>query len=346
MVSIKPGYITTYTQCTGGRRNFSDRQRDNMANLKDNEHNGNISKKAAKRIRLAIEWLLYVTDEKTFFSEKHRRNFKFKINFVTLTLSSAQIHSDNEIKKELLNQFLIEARKKWKVEHYLWRAESQKNGNIHFHILMDKFVPWEDLRSTWNRIQNKLGYIDRYSTAMRKKHEGGFRFDTRYSNRWSYQQQHRAYKKAIKEDWHNPNSTDVHAINKIRNIAAYIAKYCTKNEDFSNQPGAETCPVLPFADQGVSTSDQNSPLYPRKLRKIEGKLWRLSQSLSKYKSAVDVIDSYLSTELNQLFHKFKDKVIYHDHFSVLCVPVYIWRKFISGDLLKSFNFYISEMAAI
>ncbi len=39
-------------------------------------------------------------------------------------------------------------KKSYQVDYYVWKAEPQKNGNIHFHILMDRWVDYKDI----NRI--------------------------------------------------------------------------------------------------------------------------------------------------------------------------------------------------
>ncbi len=195
-ISIRPNCISLYS-LPGNQKIRSEAQRNAEVNLKNTEHKGVISKKADKRIKNAIDWLLYFSEPKTFFNRKFKKNYQFRICFVTLTLSAPQIHTDNEIKKEVLNQFLVEFRKKWKVKHYLWRAEPQKNGNIHFHIVCDKFIPWSELRSVWNRCQGKLGYVERFKAKHNHK---------------------------------NPNSTDIHSIKNIKNLSRYLAKYMTKNK--------------------------------------------------------------------------------------------------------------------
>ena len=127
-----------------------------------------MSYKANKRVRLAIDWMVYLSKKKPLYSAEKKNKYQFKLNFITLTLPSKQKHSDNEIKATLLNQFLIELRHKYKLHNYLWRAESQANGNIHFHVVTDIFVPWRTLRTDWNRIQEKLGYISRYQEKTGK----------------------------------------------------------------------------------------------------------------------------------------------------------------------------------
>lgn len=193
-VSIRPSYIAIYNRPENTRAR-SQAQIRNEINLQTNDAKGLISRKAERRIKQGIDWLLYLTNDKTFYHRKHKKHYHFKINFVTLTLPAKQVHSDKVIKAECLNHMLTILRQKYKVHHYLWRAEPQKNGNIHFHIVTDKFIPWNELRNQWNKIVNKLGYVDRFH------------------KKWNHR---------------TPNSTDVHSIKKIGNISAYLAKYCTK----------------------------------------------------------------------------------------------------------------------
>jgi hypothetical protein len=160
------------------------------------DHKNRLSDKSKQKVKRAVKYLLYYTTEKTAYNYKTQSRFKFKLNFLTLTLSSKQIHTDNEIKSGLLNQFFVECRKKWGITNYIWKAEKQVNGNVHFHIICDKFIPWNELRQTWNRIQNKYGYIDQ--------------FYLKYHHR-------------------NPNSTDIHSLKKVNNPAAYILKYISKD---------------------------------------------------------------------------------------------------------------------
>lgn len=113
--------------------------------------------------------------------------------FVTVTLSSRQIHCDKTIKRECLNHFLIYLKRNYGVVNYIWKAELQDNGNIHYHILTDKYIPWQELRDLWNSAQNRLGYVDMF------QHD-------------------------------NPNSTDIHSLRKVKNVMSYVAKYMTKKE--------------------------------------------------------------------------------------------------------------------
>lgn len=189
----------------------------NEAGKPANETGGKISLNAKKRIMNAVNWLYYLSKEK--ITKKGQYFFKFRINLITLTLPSAQAHPDKFIKNELLNEFLEWMRYNG-AKSYIWKAEPQKNGNIHFHITTNKFLHWQKIRDKWNKICGKHGYIEPF----------------------------------YKQYGHiNPNSTDVHSIKKVKKLAAYIAKYLTKESE---------------------------------IRPIEGRIWFLSTNLSAIKAPV------------------------------------------------------------
>ena len=160
--------------------------------------NGFLSNRTKNKIKRIIEdW------DSAIISKIRKDNkdlsWKWKyITFVTLTLPSSQIHTDKEIKRKCLNSFLVSAKRKMKVKNFLWVAEKQKNGNIHFHILFDRFVHHSKIRKEWNIAVDSLGYVKRF-----KKKNGH----------------------------DNPNSTDIHALVNVKNIANYVGKYISKGSE-------------------------------------------------------------------------------------------------------------------
>ena len=258
MVSVSAGAIAIYNVSSNRCRSKS--QLKNEVNLSENQHRGIVSEKARRRISKAIDWMLYLAKEKKVYPDKQHNDLSFRINMVTLTLCSKQVHSDNEIKSKLLNQFLIEASRKWSINRYLWRAESQGNGNIHFHVITDQFIPWYELQVCWNRIQEKLGYVSR--------------FKAKHGNK-------------------NPNSTDIHSIWKVKNLSAYLAKYCTKTN---------------------------------KGRDIQGKQWGLSTSLSQMKNVICERWSKLDDDIHKVFVRFKEKVKSYEYATVIYVRIEEWKK--------------------
>lgn len=275
-ISVRPSYFTIYNQCASGRSR-SRAQYENEKNLRNNDHGGRISFKARKRISQGIDWLLYISSEQEFTHFKFKRKYRFKVNFITLTLASKQIHSDQIIKSELLNQLLIESKLKWNVTEYLWRAEPQRNGNIHFHILTNKFIPWSELRNTWNRIQDKLGYL------QRSKH---------YRDGWQ------------------PNSTDVHSVRKVKNLSAYLGKYCTKQSN---------------------------------VRKIEGNNWGLSQGLSRMKSGRDLRFNDIEREIRKVRDLMPEVIKEYEYATVFYISSEELKKIGCLSIVGILDEYVEEV---
>lgn len=242
--SLSPNSLTLYNRIEG--ITASERQIESYNNLEDNKNKYNeLSNHSIKRLRKAISYLLFITNEKQIkgkmqvtkvqdfetnyesgpvYSDKVR----FKLAFITLTLPAKQIHSDEEIKSKLLNQFLIELKTKFQVLDYIWKAEKQENGNIHFHILINRYIHHEKIKTIWNRILEKLGYISAYQLKQQDYFKNSFRLSENPKDKRTEAAQRKAYEKSKEENWTKPNSTDIHALYKVKNIAAYITKYIAK----------------------------------------------------------------------------------------------------------------------
>ena len=195
VLSVKPSYCTLYRrneQYVKGSRKMTEAQ---LANIRGKKYTGKVTQKSVKSMTNAVGWLLSLAKSKKAYNPKFNSWFDFRVSFITLTLSTMQFNDDREIKRTLLNDFLIYGKRKWNLVNYVWRAETQANGNIHFHILSDVFIPWDELRKVWNDIQLRHGYI--VDSAKDK----------------------------------NPNSTDIHSLKTIGNVEAYISKYYTKNDE-------------------------------------------------------------------------------------------------------------------
>jgi hypothetical protein len=259
--------------------------------------NGKLSDIAVRKMSKAIDYLLFVAAPKKVKERISGKIINFKVAFITLTLSSRQIHTDKEIRESLLNQFLIEVKKKYNVKNYVWRAEKQKNGNIHFHLLFDKFIHYSELRDMWNRIQNKLGYVDRYRDEMKDWHKEGFRLRQELTGKWEADKQYQAWLKAKKSDYNNPNSTDIHSLYRIKNVKKYITKYMSKDDiDLSQLSEAE-----------------------REKLTVEGRLWGCNFELSNIKGAKLPVDNEISEMLCELNEDPKVHKIHDTYYSVFLI---------------------------
>lgn len=162
------------------------------------QYKGKMTSGARKRLKRAIQLIVAIALPKKAMNFRLNKEFTFKLNFVTLTLPGQQgFISDKDIKKHVLDIWLKAAKRRFRLNSYIWRAERQKNGNLHFHIVTDTYIPYDQLRDTWNQRLNKLGFIDRFEQLHGHRH---------------------------------PNSTDVHSIGKVKHLAQYFSKYMAKDE--------------------------------------------------------------------------------------------------------------------
>lgn len=282
--------------------------------------NGQVSKVAKRKLGKAIDYLLLLADDKYINKQISGKAFTFKVAFITLTLPSKQEHTDNEIKRQCLNSFLIELIKYHKVKNYVWRAELQKNGNIHFHILIDKFVHWNDIRNRWNRIINKLGYVDRYRIKMKEFFKDGFQVREDLIKWWPEKNQRAAYKANQLTDYHNPNSTDIHSLQKIRNIKLYLIKYLTKQDEK---------PILPSPNPAVY-----------KIQK--GRIWSASKNLQSLKGCQVPLDSELENEISEIIALSRCESYYGDYYSCFMVDMETVLKFGGKRLFSLFAGYLLD----
>jgi hypothetical protein len=80
--------------------------------------------------------------------------------FITLTIPGKQRHTDKEIKAKCLDRFLAALRMKFNGDiHYMWVAELQLRGVIHFHILLDRYIHFSWVDKIWGNAISELGYI-------------------------------------------------------------------------------------------------------------------------------------------------------------------------------------------
>ena len=136
--------------------------------------------------------------------EMKMSSFK-KLVFITLTLCCTQFHADAQIKVNCLKPFLRVLREKYNCQNYVWKAETQANGNIHFHLIVDTYIQKELVSDAWNNAIENLGYVSE--------------FEKKYGHR-------------------NPPSARIEAVRKMDNIDRYCAKYLCKESNYRKIEGA------------------------------------------------------------------------------------------------------------
>ena len=161
-------------------------------------YGGQMSAGARKRLGKCLDVLLQISPTRTVTNPHTQKPNTFRLTFLTLTLSSRNLIPHREAYEKGLALFLLKMRRSWS-EQYIWKAELQARGQIHYHIVANQFIVWTDVKNYWNALQRKAGWLDAYREE--------------------------------KGHW-QPNSTDIHAVQKVNDIGAYLGKYLSK------EPGA------------------------------------------------------------------------------------------------------------
>jgi hypothetical protein len=166
-----------------------------VINFEKKTYNGEMSRATKAYLRKKLDaWYMSIrwNNKNRAISKKEKSK---KLIFFTLTLSAPQTHSDNEIKRECLNSFIIKMKNASIINHWFWRAEKQRCGNIHFHFISDCYIDKTGLQTFWNEAQERLNYVTE--------------FEKKYGHR-------------------TPPSTQIQVIPNDHNVIEYLMKYNTK----------------------------------------------------------------------------------------------------------------------
>lgn len=228
---VRPTYAVRVPQRSNGGGGLTRKQIENKENLKNNQLTGVLSVKASRRLSNSVNWLIASAKSKYIFDKENGKRFSFKINFITLTLPSIDHGiSDHHFKSKLLHNFINTCRYKYDLKNYVWKVETQANGNIHAHFTTDTFINWKDLRDVWNTILIKHGAMKNYTEKHSSMSFDDYVLEYASKKNNDISKMRKSYDFGVATKWQSPNSTDVHAVHKVKDIASYIATYMSKKE--------------------------------------------------------------------------------------------------------------------
>lgn len=235
------------------------------------KYSGMMATGAQKRIKRAIDIMLQRNEEKTIWNPVANCFHPFRLGFVTLTVSSTQNIDAQTGYKKLLKEYL-----RWQgrqgVTDYIWKAELQTRGQLHYHVTINNFLHHEAIRREWNGLQKRAGLLDEY---------------------------------ARKNGHFNANSTDVHAVRKVKDIEAYLSKYIAK-----------------------ATQNQQA---------TKGKIWDCSSSLKVPRFSIEV-DSETNEMLRSGIANNEIEEIALDRCTVLKSPAI--RAYLSPRILREYKAWL------
>jgi len=295
-ISIQPEYYTLFNDLSDIKHRKISLSGKPVNQVQRILNTGTMSRGASSKMKRAINYLFLISKEKKVYNTNASYFFKMKQSFITLTLSDKQKHPDNWIKKHMLKNFIDTMRNPYPGLSYVWKAETQVNGNLHFHIITDHFIPFEYVNKVWNRIQYKHGYLDKY---MNKNH-------------------------SMKAP-----SAEIRKVKGEAEMKQYIRKYMLKG--VSRLTPAEInakidsiknrIPFISNPTEVTKLQHNLSALYKelneRKKRKVQGKLWGCSDNLLLKPYVVWV--NALTTESKQTLFE-NEVLVESNYFQVFKMP--------------------------
>lgn len=191
-------------------------------------YTGTTTAGSMKRIGKAVDILIQKSPEQIIYNPVSSKYMPFSLNFVTLTIPHDRIITAREgypLLKETLRNF----RRQNANISYIWKAELQQKGQLHYHLTTNTFLHYQYIRDAWNRQLKKAGLLEGY----RSRHGG-----------------------------YNANSTDVHAVWKVKNVAAYLSKYLSKTDDKAKISGkvwdcSNSLKINRFNEELDTTTEKN-----------------------------------------------------------------------------------------
>lgn len=267
-------------------------------------HGGEISSNAARKIRNAIDWLIASASEKYVYSKKTKRFHKWKLSFLTLTLPTQGRMNDIEV-KSILNSFLTLAKYNYGLHSYIWKAEPQARGVIHFHLTSDCYMWKNSVRFEWNRLLSKSGLLNNQPDAP---------------------------------------STKIHSTYKLSNVAAYLSKYFLKPKKISMPPEKNYLHGLPnYYHSNKSEVYSKSLGTLRYIRPIVGRLWGCSHSLSQARSLSYTVDAGEMRSLNSEIREASVKEIQKQYCNYYQLPSDYYDNLTHGQLKHDYLAHVLKI---
>jgi hypothetical protein len=276
---------------------------DSEAGLKE-MHHGYISPHSARKIRNAVDWLLAAAKEKWVYSKKNNRFYKWKLSFLTLTLPTQGQMTDLEV-KSVLNSFLTLAKYNYGLRSYIWKAEPQARGVIHFHLTSDCYMWKNSVRFEWNRLLRKSGLLNNHD---------------------------------------DPPTTKIHSTYRVKNMSAYLTKYFIKANQNENYPPLKPSHLIRTNKDVRFTREEfvNSKIH-NYIRPINGRLWGCSHSLSQARNLSYIVDSDEMRSLNSELRKESTRETQKDYCNFFFLKDGFYQRLPAGAIRDDYNNHLSKI---
>lgn len=253
IIQIRPNCIIEYLECIRGssRSVFIDHISEAQEAVME-LYGGEMTPAAAKRLKKAVNLLIMSSPRNIIYNPVTQKWQPFQLGFLTLTVSSKYEYLTAASGYErLLKHFLQWLRRTEKCNSYVWKAELQQRGQIHYHLTIGKFIVHDRIRKKWNELQRREGLLKE--------------FEEEYGHS-------------------EPNSIDIHSVISVNDLAAYLCKYLAKEQDSDPIMKVNFTNDTPMKEE-ESWGNILSCIPENTVHKVRttGKIWDCSKNLKKKK---------------------------------------------------------------
>lgn len=153
---------------------------------------------ARKRMTKAVTLMCQCTKPKWITNPVNGRAHLHRLSFLTLNIFDKKNLTAADCHKKVLHHFLQWLRRTKNVKLYIWKAEINKRGQIHYHVIFPDFIPFTEIRKVWNKLQREAGILDNYIKKFKNT---------------------------------NANAGNIHELRNVKKTAKYVVKELGKDID-------------------------------------------------------------------------------------------------------------------
>lgn len=290
-------------------------------------YSGVMTGHARKRLTCALDILIQRNPPKRVENTITKQMFDFRLNFITLTVPNHKYISASKGYDILLSKWIRYMRDKYDVREYVWKAELQQNGQPHWHICSNEFIPWPVIRWKWNQLMRNERLLDSYAKA-----HGHF----------------------------NAPSTEIKAVESIVDMQKYLSKELCKSTFLKVQNGDPVlncywdkknswyqgdmyeeinpdCVTAVRWDNNLECIDYPAPGMKLVEAAIDGKLWDCSEPLKRGRFSEEM-DWQTSNIISEARRKGKIDIEHTDFCQI--IPTMYPLQLLSPAMQNSYKKYI------
>lgn len=132
-------------------------------------YSGGMSQGSRKRLAKSITLMTQAIKPRWIFNPVTKLRDYHTFSFITLTVASNKNITARQAYDTLLGAFLdwmtkTIGDKNPLAKTYIWKAELQQRGQIHYHITTPAFIHHKEIRAKWNELQRKAGLLEDFAS--------------------------------------------------------------------------------------------------------------------------------------------------------------------------------------